>query len=136
MAKVRQKLISATSGAEYPFSFSEARMFLRFKASFLLGAVKRTISQPASIIRMDCATDFSVSMVFVVVMDWRQSGLFPPITRFPIRTSIVVRRLRLKRSAQYVLILSCHFDKKVFLKTKLRRIRVSETALFFCRDLC
>ena len=92
--------MSATNGAEYPFSMSEARIFFRFKASFLLGAVKRTISQPASIILMDCATDFSVSIVLVVVMDCKQRGFSPPIKTVPIRTSLVLRRLRLNKSKQ------------------------------------
>ena len=44
------------------------RLFSRFSASFLLGAVILTSSAPASIQRIDCSTVASVSIVSVVVM--------------------------------------------------------------------
>jgi hypothetical protein len=47
----------------------------RFSASFLLGAVMRTSSQPASIMRMLWATVAAVSIVSVVVMLCTRMGL-------------------------------------------------------------
>ena len=49
-------------------------MFSRFFASFTLGAVIRTNSQPASIIRILCATVAAVSIVSVVVIDCTRIG--------------------------------------------------------------
>ena len=50
-------------------------------------AVKRTYSPPASIIRMACATEASVSKVGTFAIDCIRTGLSPPIGVFPIWTS-------------------------------------------------
>jgi len=50
-------------------------------ASFVVGAVIRTISQPTSTSRIACATVPSTSSVSVVVMDWTAMGRSPPISR-------------------------------------------------------
>ena len=68
-------------------------MYSRLAASFRLGAVIRTSSQPASIILIDCAMLPSVSMVSIVVIDCRRMGLLPPIPTVPTITSRVALRL-------------------------------------------
>ena len=85
--------MSATSGWLYPLATSSRLMFFKFLASSTVGAVMRTISQPARIMRMDWFTVPSVSKVRVVVMDWRRMGLLPPTPTFPTMTSRVFRRV-------------------------------------------
>src|SRR6266700_3380951 len=91
--------MSATSGTlENPLRFSFLRISPNARASAILGAVMRTISHPASIMRMDWATVASTSVVGVVVMDWRRMGLSPPTPTWPTMTVRVFRRLYWKRS--------------------------------------
>ena len=61
----------------------------RGSASLLLGAVMRTIWQPASIMRSDSATVASTSIVSAVVIDWSTMGASPPTVTPPIRTGRV-----------------------------------------------
>ena len=63
-------------------------MFLRFSASFLLGAVILTSSHPALIILIDSSTVARVSIVLAVVIDCTLIGLFPPKPRLPTITSL------------------------------------------------
>ena len=67
-------------------TFRQGFPVLRFSASFTPGAVIRTYSQPASIMRIDCSTVARVSMVLVVVMDCTRTGWFPPSGRLPMFT--------------------------------------------------
>ena len=69
------KWMSATKGALKPAARICFLISARFSASFLLGAVMRTSSQPASIMRMLCATVAAVSIVSVVVMLCTRMGL-------------------------------------------------------------
>ena len=84
--------MSATSGVVCPADLNASAMSPKRSASFLLGAVMRTNSQPASIIRMLWATVPGTSMVSVVVMDCTRMGLSPPNANAPMRTSRVERR--------------------------------------------
>src|SRR6478609_4143349 len=76
-------------------------MFLRFCASLTEGAVILMYSQPASIIRMDCSTVPSVSMVSVVVIDCSLIGLSPPQPISPIFTAMVFLLLYAVSESQY-----------------------------------
>ena len=62
------------------------------RASATVGAVMRTISQPASTRRTACAVVASTSCVRVVVMDCRRMGLLPPTPTLPTITARVARR--------------------------------------------
>ena len=84
--------MSATSGVSKPAARNSCLIAARFSASFLLGAVMRTSSQPASIMRMLWATVAAVSSVSVVVMLCSLIGLSPPMPMPPIRTSRVRQR--------------------------------------------
>ena len=63
--KQREK---ATKGTFIPFSSKALFISAKFCASFILGAVNRTNSQPVFTILIICSTDFCVSMESVVVM--------------------------------------------------------------------
>ena len=76
-----------------PRRVSSALMFPRFSASWIEGAVMRTISQPASTNSMTSATVACVSMVSAMVMDCTRIGLLPPTPTSPTMTSRVLRRL-------------------------------------------
>ena len=65
---------------------------LEIAASFTVGAVIRTISQPASASSVVCWIDASVSIVSQVIIDWTRIGLPPPMPTFPTFTSRVARR--------------------------------------------
>ena len=69
-------------------------------ASLTVGAVMRTISQPASTRRIVCARVASTSWVRVVVIDWTRIGWSPPTPTLPIWTSRERRREYAKRDAQ------------------------------------
>ncbi len=74
-------LVQAIKGTVYPRRRSSFRMFSRFWASFTLGAVIRTYSQPASTMRIVCSTEPSVSIVSTVVIDCTRIGYSLPIGR-------------------------------------------------------
>ena len=93
--------MSATSGVSYPLSRKPCLIFAKFSASFLDGAVSRTSSQPASIMRMDCSIDPSVSIVSVVVILCTRIGAFPPMLVFPTVTSRVTNLVRFMVELQY-----------------------------------
>ena len=61
--------MSATKGTRQPLANNSFLMTAKLFASLILGAVIRTYSQPASTMRMVCATVAMVSMVSVVVID-------------------------------------------------------------------
>ena len=84
--------MSATKGVSCPAARNPSEMAPNASASRLLGAVMRTNSHPASIIRMLWATVAGTSSVSVVVMDCTRMGLFPPRAEDPIFTSRVFRR--------------------------------------------
>ena len=63
------KCTSATRGTSYPSALSAALMLRRFSASFTPCVVSLTYSPPASAMRFACATEASVSVVGVVVID-------------------------------------------------------------------
>ena len=67
-------------------------IFIRFSASLMPWAVRRTYSPPASTIRLACATLASVSCVAVFVILCMRIGLEPPIGVAPMFTSDVSRR--------------------------------------------
>ncbi len=67
-------------------------MCSRLRESFTVGAVIRTISQPASASSIDCWIDASVSIVSQVIIDWTRIGLSPPMPTLPTFTSRVARR--------------------------------------------
>ena len=84
--------MSATRGT----SHLAARTFLTISpsaaAALLLGAVMRTISQPASAKASVCATVASTFCVFVVVIDWMRMGLSPPTPILPMLIARVFQR--------------------------------------------
>ena len=84
--------MSATNGVLKPEARSSFLMTARFSASFFEGAVMRTSSQPASIMRMLWATVAAVSIVSVVVMLCTRMGLVPPMPMSPMRTARVFQR--------------------------------------------
>ena len=86
------KWMSATSGVEKPAARSCFLIAARFSASFFEGAVMRTSSQPASIMRMLCATVAAVSIVSVVVMLCTRIGWSLPMPMSPMRTARVRHR--------------------------------------------
>jgi hypothetical protein len=92
MAAAGLKWMSATRGTRMPFWRRARRMAPRLRASSTVGAVMRTISQPARTRRSVWATVASVSMVSVVVMDWTRMGLAPPTPTSPTATVRVGRR--------------------------------------------
>ena len=67
-------------------------MCSRFAASFTVGAVMRTISQPTAASSIVCAIDASVSIVSQVIIDWTRIGFAPPTPTPPTITSRVTRR--------------------------------------------
>src|SRR4051812_41935513 len=84
--------MSAQMGVLYPLFTSSFLITSRFFASFMLGAVILTSSQPALIIRMLCSTVPTVSIVSVVVMLCSLMGFAAPSLRSPIITSLVKNR--------------------------------------------
>ena len=84
--------MSATIGTSQPRSRNPRTMCSKFAASFTVGAVMRTISQPASANSIVCAIDAAVSIVSQVIIDWTRIGLAPPIPTPPTITSRVTRR--------------------------------------------
>src|SRR5665213_724721 len=108
------------SGVLYPRARNSFFMFSKFCASFKLGAVMRTYSQPASIMRMDCSTVAIVSNVFVVVMDCKRIGFSPPIGTSPIVTTRVFQREYFVSELQY--------GRKEFIAAKIRWERITKSA--------
>ena len=86
-------------------------MFFKFSASFLLGAVILTNSQPALIILIDSSTVAIVSIVSVVVIDCTLIGLFPPKPSLPTITSRVLNRENEVNELQYFIIVLLSFYK-------------------------
>ena len=86
------KWMSATSGTSQPVSKRAARMCSKLQASFTVGAVTRTISQPALTRPRVSRTHASVSIVSLVSIDWTRIGFSPPMAVRPVRTSRVGRR--------------------------------------------
>ena len=86
------KWMSATIGTSQPRARRPATMNCRFAASFTVGAVMRTISQPTAARSIVCLMDASVSIVSQVIMDCTRTGLTPPTATFPIWTTRVLRR--------------------------------------------
>ena len=76
----------------YPSWRRPMLIFIRFSASLIPWAVRRTYSPPASTIRLVCATLASVSCVAVFVILCMRIGLEPPIGVAPMFTSDVSRR--------------------------------------------
>ncbi len=93
--------MSATGGtAPRPAAVTPARMSLRQRAAWTLGAVTLTISHPISASAMDCLTVPATSCVSLVVIDWIRTGFIPPTPTEPMRTSRVSRRTVWKREPQ------------------------------------
>ncbi|OGX40673.1 MAG: hypothetical protein A3C53_00155 [Omnitrophica WOR_2 bacterium RIFCSPHIGHO2_02_FULL_68_15] len=86
------KWMSATSGTGHPLARRVCRIACRALASVVVGAVIRTISQPAPTRASDCRTVASTSRVVVVVMDWTRTGWPPPTRTGPMATSRLARR--------------------------------------------
>jgi len=86
------KWMSATSGTSQPVSKSAARILSKLRASLTVGAVMRTISQPALTRPRVSRTHAAVSIVSLVSIDWTRTGFFPPIAVRPVWTSRVGRR--------------------------------------------
>src|SRR5579862_1191287 len=84
--------MSATMGTSHPLARRASLMNCRFFASFTVGAVMRTISQPTAARSSVCWTHAAVSMVSHVSIDWTRIGLGPPTPTLPARTSRVTRR--------------------------------------------
>src|SRR2546427_5625518 len=93
--------MSATIGTSQPRSRNPFTIFSRLRASFTVGAVIRTISQPTFASSIVCWIDISVSIVSQVIIDWTRIGLFPPIPTLPTRTSREARRRNENGDAQY-----------------------------------
>ena len=74
MAAAGLKWMSATRGTSRPMARSRRLISPIALASEVVGAVMRTISQPASTRRMVWASVDSTSWVRVVVMDWTRMG--------------------------------------------------------------
>ena len=94
------KWISATRGTSQPALRTPSRMCSRFSAYFLVWAVMRTISQPASANSRTSFTQAWVSRVSAVIMDWILIGFRPPTPTPPTMTSRVHLRSKRKRSEQ------------------------------------
>ena len=86
------KWMSATIGTSQPFSKSPALMCCKFAASFTVGAVMRTISQPTATRSSVCWIDAALSIVSQVIIDWTRIGFVPPTPTLPTITSRVARR--------------------------------------------
>ena len=67
-------------------------MCCKFAASFTVGAVMRTISQPTATRSSVCWMDASVSIVSQVIMDCTRTGFSPPMATLPAWTTRVGRR--------------------------------------------
>ena len=76
-----------TARSRKPFT-----MCSRLRASFTVGAVIRTISQPTAANSIVCWMDISVSIVSHVIIDWTRIGFAPPTPTLPTITSRVTRR--------------------------------------------
>ena len=61
-------------GTSQPRARSPATMCSKFAASFTVGAVIRTISQPTSTSASVCSRQAAVSIVSQVSMDWTRIG--------------------------------------------------------------
>ena len=93
--------MSATRGTPAkPAALKPARISRRQRAAATLGAVTRTISQPASASAIACRTVAATSCVSLVVIDCSRSGCAPPTPTEPTRTSRVARRRVRKRLGQ------------------------------------
>ena len=86
------KWMSATIGTSHPRARSPATMCCKFAASFTVGAVMRTISQPTATRSSVCWMDASVSIVSQVIMDCTRTGFSPPMATLPAWTTRVARR--------------------------------------------
>src|SRR5437764_2025647 len=69
--------MSATIGTSHLRSCSPRTICCKLAASFTVGAVMRTISQPTSANSIVCAMEASVSIVSQVIIDWTRIGLSP-----------------------------------------------------------
>ena len=76
-------------------------MLCRFAASFTVGAVMRTISQPTATRSSVCPMDAAVSIVSQVIIDCTRIGLLPPTRTLPMGTSRVGRLEYEYRLSQY-----------------------------------
>src|ERR1051325_7583730 len=103
--------MSATNGVLYPLLRNSFFILRRFSASFLLGAVMRTSSAPASIQRMDCSTVAMVSIVSVVVIVCTRIGWPAPKYKSPIFTSRVLSLEYFVRELQYICIRGQSYNK-------------------------
>ena len=86
------KWTSATRGVMMPCCFSPSEMLRIFSASRTPCVVSRTSSPPALMMRRAWLMQASVSLVFVVVIDWTRMGESLPIVTLP--TWVVVVCLR------------------------------------------
>ncbi len=94
------KWMSATRGTSQPFARSASRMRPRASASFTVGVVRRTMSQPASTRRSVWATLASTSWGSGVVIDWMEIGAPPPTVTRPTFTARVLLLRYPKGSSQ------------------------------------
>ena len=86
------KCTSATRGVMMPSAFSCADMLAIFSASRVPCVVSLTSSPPAAMMRLACATQASVSLVLVVVIDCTLTGLSPPMAVCPTLATLLRRR--------------------------------------------
>jgi len=92
-AALGMKWMSATSGmSRKPAASKPARIAFSAWASFTPGAVTRTIWQPTSARRIDCATVAATSWVGVVHMLCTTTGASPPTWIRPTITGYERRR--------------------------------------------
>ena len=84
--------MSATIGTSQPRARKSATICCKLAASFTVGAVIRTISQPTCASSMVCEMEASVSIVSQVIMDWTLMGFAPPTPTLPTITSRDSRR--------------------------------------------
>ena len=109
-ATLALKWTSATSGVMIPSALRAAEMLAIFSASPLPCVVRRTNSPPAAMIRLACATQATVSLVSVVVMDCTLMGAPPPICRLPTMVGVVRRLITLVLIPYFRKILVCFFN--------------------------
>ena len=90
--------MSATNATSHPSSRTRRTMFCRFSASRRPCAVSRTMRPPAAAMRPIWATQASVSLVSVLVIDCTATECAPPMVTGPNETSHDGRRENWVRS--------------------------------------
>src|SRR2546422_5657896 len=97
--------MSATIGTSQPRWRNPLTICCKLAASFTVGAVILTISQPTFASSMVCAIEASVSIVSHVIIDWTRIGFAPPTPTLPTITSQEPRRGYCLRESQSIVVL-------------------------------